>query len=290
MRQTLSIRRAVLRSAVALAMVASVAGVIAIESHPASASRPAAAAVTQEQAIVNAAASQAGVPYCEGGGGINGPTVGNASSTCATGVKGYDCMSLAQYAVYQVTGVTVPNPPGDLPGGHTFVPPDGADTSAIQPGDVVFFGGSSLDNYSHSGVYAGDNEIWDALEPGDVVQEHSFATLYSDYGNVYQGAVQYWGTSSALAVTTTSLPAATVGTAYSTSLAASGGVAPYTWALVNQSGTLPAGLRLDHKTGVIFGTPKKAEQHTFTVKVKDTKMRNHPATTATASLSISVKS
>jgi hypothetical protein len=175
---------------------------VAIDAHPA-------AALTPGQAIVNAAASQAGVPYCEGGGGIDGPTVGNASSTCDPGVVGYDCMSLAQYAVYQATGITVPLPPASLPGTGTFIPPDGENTSALQPGDVVFFGGSSLDNYSHSGIYAGDGELWDALEPGDTVQEHSFATIYSDYGNVFDGAVQFW--TSALA-TSTITPSVSLGT------------------------------------------------------------------------------
>jgi cell wall-associated NlpC family hydrolase len=120
--------RAILRAVIAAAVLASCAGVaVALDIHPA------AAAVTQQQAIVNAAASQAGVPYCEGGGGIDGPTVGNASSTCNPGVKGYDCMSLAQYAVYQGTGATVPLPPASLPGTGTFIPPNGEDTSAIQP-------------------------------------------------------------------------------------------------------------------------------------------------------------
>jgi cell wall-associated NlpC family hydrolase len=289
MRQTLSFRRAIVRTAVALAIVASVTGVIAVESHPAAASKPVAAAVTQEQAIVNAAALQAGVPYCEGGGGINGPSVGNASSTCTSGVKGYDCMSLAQYAVYQATGITVPGPPADLPGSYTFVPPDGEDTSAIQPGDVVFFGGSSLDNYSHSGIYAGNNEIWDALAPGDVVEEHTFATLYSDYGNVYRGAVQYWSNSStALTITTSSLPAGTEGTAYSATLAATGGNAPYSWTVVAKSGRLPPGLKLNHETGTISGTPTRAVTHSLTIKVKDTKTKGDPTTSATSTFSIAV--
>ncbi|HUD17104.1 MAG TPA: NlpC/P60 family protein [Acidimicrobiales bacterium] len=188
------------RGVVAALTLVSLVGVTVVLSRPAAASQPVVThAVTQQQAIVDAAASQYGVPYCEGGGGVDGPSVGNASSTCATGVKGYDCMSLAQYAVYQGTGITVPLPPADLPGSGTFIPPDpdnGGDTSAIQPGDVVFFGGSSLDNYSHSGIYAGNNEIWDALAPGDVVEEHTFASIYSDYGNVYRGAVQYWKTGS----------------------------------------------------------------------------------------------
>jgi|HubBroStandDraft_1064217.scaffolds.fasta_scaffold26600_2 hypothetical protein len=58
-------------------------------------------------------------------------------------------------------------------------------------------------------------------------------------------------------ITTTSLPDATPGTAYSAvTLAATGGVAPYKWKV--SSGTLPAGLKLSSK-GVLSGTPKKTD-------------------------------
>src|SRR6185437_888443 len=68
-------------------------------------------------------------------------------------------------------------------------------------------------------------------------------------------------------VTTTSLPGALVGSAYSTTLAATGGSTPYTWAVT--SGTLPAGLSLAASTGVISGTPTTAATSSFTVKVTD---------------------
>ncbi|MBL9146894.1 MAG: putative Ig domain-containing protein [Verrucomicrobiaceae bacterium] len=48
------------------------------------------------------------------------------------------------------------------------------------------------------------------------------------------------------------LPSATVTMAYSTTLTASGGNAPYTWAIT--SGALPAGISLNSTTGVISGT------------------------------------
>ncbi|MBA1330859.1 pectate lyase, partial [Candidatus Endoriftia persephone str. Guaymas] len=46
-----------------------------------------------------------------------------------------------------------------------------------------------------------------------------------------------------VALTTSSVPAATKDSAYSTTLQASGGVAPFSWSI--SSGTLPAGLSLD---------------------------------------------
>ena len=60
-----------------------------------------------------------------------------------------------------------------------------------------------------------------------------------------------------LTITTTSLPNGTVGTAYSQTLAATGGATPYTWSVY--SGSLPAGLSLGSSTGTISGTPTTAQ-------------------------------
>ena len=56
-------------------------------------------------------------------------------------------------------------------------------------------------------------------------------------------------------VKTTSMPDGSVGTAYSATLQATGGTAPYTWAL--KSGTLPAGISLS-AGGSMSGTPSSA--------------------------------
>lgn len=66
--------------------------------------------------------------------------------------------------------------------------------------------------------------------------------------------------------TSPSLPAATAGTAYTQSLAASGGAASYTFALV--AGTLPDGLTLT-PDGTISGTPTTAGSSSFTIQVMD---------------------
>ena len=84
-------------------------------------------------------------------------------------------------------------------------------------------------------------------------------------------------------VTTATLPAASTGQPYSVTLAASGGVAPYTWSVT--SGSLPGGLSLDSSTGLISGTPTASGTYGFTVAVTDS---GNPAATATASLSITV--
>jgi hypothetical protein len=87
----------------------------------------------------------------------------------------------------------------------------------------------------------------------------------------------------ALAVTTVSLPGATVGTPYSQTLAASGGTNHYTWSIIN--GVLPQGLSLNAATGAITGTPTSSGTGNFTVKVTDSAS---PAGTATQDLSLTV--
>jgi hypothetical protein len=88
---------------------------------------------------------------------------------------------------------------------------------------------------------------------------------------------------SALSITTTSpLPSGTVGTAYSTTFAATGGVTPYAWSIT--SGSVP-GLALS-SAGVLSGTPTTASTYTITVQVTDSTAPT--AQTATANLSITV--
>ena len=90
-------------------------------------SRAAGAATVGDQ-IAAFAASQAGVPYCDGGGGINGPTNGGVVEPgCGPGVKGFDCMSLVQYAVYQATGIALPGDGSQPEGVGTVIPPGGTD-------------------------------------------------------------------------------------------------------------------------------------------------------------------
>lgn len=87
-----------------------------------------------------------------------------------------------------------------------------------------------------------------------------------------------------LTVTASNLPLGTVGTTYSYSLPAAGGIPPYVWSV--NSGTLPAGLKLSAK-GTISGTPVAAGTTTFTVAVIDSEAV--PAST-TANFSITIQS
>jgi hypothetical protein len=90
------------------------------------------------------------------------------------------------------------------------------------------------------------------------------ATWYSDN---LAGSYAILGLkSSALAVTTNSVPDAFGGSAYSFQLQATGGSGAYTWSIT--SGTLQSGLSLS-SAGVISGTPSHGGTNTITFKVTD---------------------
>jgi hypothetical protein len=87
-----------------------------------------------------------------------------------------------------------------------------------------------------------------------------------------------------LSIATSSLPGGTVGTAYSQTLAAGGGLAPYSWSVAG--GALPAGLTLS-AAGVISGTPTTSGTFAFTAGVRDS---GAPQRTASRALSIAITS
>lgn len=88
---------------------------------------------------------------------------------------------------------------------------------------------------------------------------------------------------SPLQITTTSIPSGETGAAYTASLSASGGVAPYFWSIT--SGRLPAGLTLDGGSGVITGNPSEAGTFGLTFQVAGS-----DSNTASASLSLVIAS
>jgi cell wall-associated NlpC family hydrolase len=196
------------RMALAVLLVLSLSGLaVALGAHPAGAVTQGSAlvpAATQGDAIVATAAAEAGVPYCDDGGGINGPSYGGVDEAgCGPGTAGFDCMSLAQYAVYQATGIVLPSDGSQLAGVGTYFAP--TDTADLLPGDVTYWGGSGIDHFAHSGIYAGNDEVWDAVGIGIPVQEHTFAELEQTYGYGYDGAIRYW-TSSATPIPTPTPP------------------------------------------------------------------------------------
>ena len=72
------------------------------------------------------------------------------------------------------------------------------------------------------------------------------------------------------------LPAGTATAIYSRPFAASGGTAPYSYALT--AGSLPAGLSLNTSTGILSGTPTTAVSSSFTVTATDSSSSPGPYT------------
>lgn len=72
---------------------------------------------------------------------------------------------------------------------------------------------------------------------------------------------------SALLITTSSLPVATIGSAYLQTFAAAGGRIPYSWEIT--TGSLPDGLSLNKNSGVISGAATVAGKYDFIVSVTD---------------------
>ena len=87
------------------------------------------------------------------------------------------------------------------------------------------------------------------------------------------------------AITTGALLAGTVGTAYSATMAASGGISPYIWTIT--SGTLPAGLSMN-SAGVISGTPTAAGVGTTNLTFVLTDSGKATALTATVTLGLTI--
>jgi large repetitive protein len=86
-----------------------------------------------------------------------------------------------------------------------------------------------------------------------------------------------------ITITPSTLPAAVQGIAYSQTVTASGGIAPYRFAV--SAGSLPAGLTLNPATGAITGTPSGSGIVSFTITVTD----STTGTVATASIAYALQ-
>lgn len=106
---------------------------------------------------------------------------------------------------------------------------------------------------------------------GTPTQAGSFTvTVTATDANQLTGNRQYTFTIGVPTITLTpsELPAGVQGSAYpSQTLGATGGTAPYTFAVTN--GALPGGLLLDTATGILSGTPSATGTFSFTVTVTD---------------------
>ena len=120
--------------------------------------------------------------------------------------------------------------------------------------------------------------------PGTVqLQVQNTQTMQSSQAVPVVIAPQNTGTPSPLTISLTPLPQGVVGSAYTGTLAATGGTSPYTWSIT--TGQLPAGLSLAASTGIISGTPTASGSYSFGVTVVDSEASPQSAST-TVTLSV----
>ena len=135
-------------------------------------------------------------------------------------------------------------------------------------------GGTSPYTYSATGLPSGIGLSTSGVFSGAAssIQTASVAILISDSGGLTAQYTLPLTVVNPLSITTSSLPLAAMNTAYSATLASSGGLVPVTYSV--SAGSLPSGLTLNSSTGVISGSPIPSSTNkpgivSFTVKVND---------------------
>ena len=113
-------------------------------------------------------------------------------------------------------------------------------------------------------VTASINTGANSLAAGSYSDNVTFTNTTNGTGNTTRPVSLTVNATEAPTISTVSLPAGAVDTAYSQTLTATGGTTPYSWSV--SSGTLPAGLSLS-ALGVLSGTPTATGTSIFTVRV-----------------------
>ncbi len=197
--------------------------------------------------------------------GAVGAATGGATSGTSTGT--------VTLASPPSSDTTINLTPGTLPAGITLT---------AFPQSIVIAAGQTSNTFPVAvqvSPNAGSGQSTITVTATPQLETADISNMFSAQGYLYVTV------NNPVNITTTSLPAATVGRAYSTTLAAVGGVMPYTWSIV--SGSLPSGLQLN-SSGVISGTPTAATStapDTFTVQVADS---SAPQATASKQFTIQV--
>ncbi len=115
------------------------------------------------------------------------------------------------------------------------------------------------------GTNTGGTQFVTYAHSGDAATSDQFALEDNDLGVVTVN-ITIDPPASPITVSPGTLPAMTAGTAFSQSLSATGGTAPYTYSL--QSGSLPLGISLT-SGGLLSGTPTQRGGYAFTVRATD---------------------
>lgn len=141
---------------------------------------------------------------------------------------------------------------------HSILSQTGSNTWAVDPPTGLFTGTpGTVQNGNTASVL-----ITDAIGNRDV------RTFTVDVG-------------SSLTMVTSSLPVATVGIAYSATMAGTGGTPPYTFPL---TGSLPTGITYNATTGVFGGTPTAVASNSLSISISDA----HPTTVGPIAFTLTV--
>ncbi|MCK5608494.1 hypothetical protein KAR91_41820, partial [Candidatus Pacearchaeota archaeon] len=100
-------------------------------------------------------------------------------------------------------------------------------------------------------------------------------TIIPNFSIGFEGSAPDIGTveSGALTITNSTQFLAVINSSFNQNLTATGGLFPYSWAIV--SGNLSPGLNLDSATGEIYGIPTVGGQCNFVVEVQDSNLNSY---------------
>lgn len=196
-----------------------------------------------------------GTPTASNGSGVNL----TFRATDANGCTGTRTITLIICPVITLTPSTLPTPTVGTAYSQT----------------ISSTGGAASYTYT---LASGTLPAWAALSSAGVLSGTPTSTTPATFtvrstdANGCSGTLSYTVTPvcPTITITPAALTQGTVGSAYSQTLSASGGIAPYsTWTIT--AGTLPAGLSLNASSGVISGTPTASASPatTITVRVND---------------------
>lgn len=145
-----------------------------IDQYTAAAKDPGLKNVSEKvRIVIEAALAQRGVPYSWGGGNAKGKSYGICCSPggkSGTSIKGFDCSGLTVYA-YAQAGVQLPRTAAAQAGVGKRIPA-GLGTSALKPGDLIFYAYAPGRDATihHVGIYVGGGQMINAPRPGTVLR------------------------------------------------------------------------------------------------------------------------
>ncbi|WP_421546572.1 putative Ig domain-containing protein [Pseudomonas sp. QD4] len=207
-----------------------------------------------------------------GGAAATGFTVNNATTITAT--------TPAHAAGAVSVTVTTASGSATLTNGYTYVPAPTvgpvsatvAANSSANPITLALSGGAATSvavasAASHGSATASGTSITYTPTAGFSGSDSFTYTATNASGTSTAATVTITVSPPTLTITPTTLPNGTQGSAYSQTVSASGGTAPYTYAI--SAGSLPAGLSLNTGTGVLSGTPSASGTFNLTVTATD---------------------